>query len=261
MNSVQITSKIKIAYITIGDLECDAPLLLFLHEGMGSISMFRDFPKRLCEATGFPGLVFDRYGYGHSTALQEDRTIDYLETEAKINLPLLVEHLNLNNRKLIIVGHSDGASIALIYAGLFPKNVIAVVSIAAHVFTEELSIRNVKALEERFYSNDEFRAKLERYHFEHTESTLIAFTRTITSESFKNWNIENYLSSIEAPVLVIQGTNDEYGTLAQVESIMNHASHPQNKKIILDNYGHSPHLENKEGVVKHISEFIKAIIS
>ncbi|MBK9283014.1 MAG: alpha/beta hydrolase [Sphingobacteriaceae bacterium] len=253
---VNLNKKIKIAYTIIGELKAGRPILLFLHEGMGSILQFKNFPEKLCSELNLPGLVFDRYGYGFSTPLQEERSDEYLEYESRINLPLFLEKLKLQNRELILIGHSDGASIALLYASMFPENVKALVSMAAHVFTENISITSAHALENKYYSNEIFRKKLSKYHFGHTESTLLAFTRTIKRESFKQWNIESYLGYIKAPVLVIQGEEDKYGTESQVDSIMKHCKNKNNKKVIIEKCGHSPHLEKQEFVLNKINEFL-----
>ena len=259
MKKAAISSSITIAYKTIGNFESELPLLIFLHEGMGSIELFRDFPESLCSEMKLPGVVYDRYGYGYSTGLMEDRKDDYLEKEAQYYLPLLLNTLKIQNRKLILIGHSDGASIALIYASLFPENIEFLVSIAAHVFTEEISIENAKLLEERYFKDEEFRKKISRYHFDHTESTLLAFTRTITRASFKKWNIESYLKNISAPILVIQGEKDEYGTEKQVDSIVNHSSNSKTKKLLIANCGHSPHLQMKDLTLKEIVRFYKSV--
>lgn len=259
MKKAVITSSITIAYKTIGNFESELPLLIFLHEGMGSIELYRDFPESLCFELKLPGLVYDRYGYGYSTGLLEERKDDYLENEAQNYLPLLLETLNIQNRELILIGHSDGASIALIYASLFPANIKFLVSIAAHVFTEEISIQNVKLLEEKYYKDEVFRKKISKYHFDHAESTLLAFTRTITRASFKKWNIESYLKNISSPVLVIQGENDEYGTEKQVDSIVNNSPNKKNKKLMIQNCGHSPHLQLKDLILKEIARFYKTV--
>ena len=202
-------------------------------------------------------MVYDRYGYGHSTPLQEKREVNYLQVESEYFLPLLIKKLQLHNRQLILIGHSDGASIALIYAALFPKSITHVVSIAAHVFVEQISIDSIKRIEEEYDLNNSFKKSLEKYHFEHTDSTFYAFSQTITSHSFSNWNIEHFLSKIKAPVLVIQGNNDEYGTEKQVDSIYNKTLHPQKKKLLIPNCGHLPHLSHQHVVLEAIKCFVQ----
>ncbi|MBL7896850.1 MAG: alpha/beta hydrolase [Bacteroidia bacterium] len=254
MQYAEISNAIKLAFVTIRKVSQNKPAILFLHEGMGCIKLFRDFPDLLCQSLKLPGVIYERYGYGHSTALREERPDNYLNIEAEKYLPEFIEQCGLKDIPLILVGHSDGASIALIYASLFTKNVVAVVSIAAHVFVEEISINNVKALEKKYFSDGEFRAKIHKYHYDHSESTLLAFTKTIARESFKTWNIEHCLPKIEAPIFVIQGTEDNYGTQKQVESIL---THNQNSlSLLISECGHSPHLEKKQIVIDAITDFL-----
>lgn len=256
LQKIAIDSKVTLAYKKINTSEKEMPLLIFLHEGLGSIAQWKDFPERLCKEFKLSGLLYDRYGYGHSTELQEKRTTEYLEKEAEYFLSQLIEKLQFQNRKIILIGHSDGASISLIYAALFPKNIIKVISIAAHVFTEQISVDSINKIKKEYQRNSSFKKSLEKYHFNHTDSTFYAFAETITSNEFKSWNIEHFLPEIEAPVLVIQGDNDEYGTKKQVDSIYNKAANPNNKKLIIKECGHSPHLTNQQIVIEEIKNFI-----
>jgi len=255
IQKVNINEKVSLAYQTINLSDKEKPLLFFLHEGLGSIAQWKDFPEKLCEELDLPGLIYERYGYGYSSELQELREIDYLETEANYYLPELIDKLQLQNRKIIIVGHSDGASIALIYAALYPKNILKVISIAAHVFTEQISINSIKLLEKEYQLNTKFKKSLEKYHFGHTDSTFYAFSKTITSKEFKDWNIEHYLPKIDSPILIIQGDNDEYGTIKQVESIYQQTSSVIKKQLIIQNCGHIPHLSNQKIVIQEIRKF------
>ncbi len=254
---IKLDEKVNLAYQTINFSEADKPLLVFLHEGLGSIAQWKDFPAKLCAEMDLPGLVYDRYGYGHSTPLQEERTPDYLQIAADYYLPQFIESLGLHNRKLILIGHSDGASIALIYAALFPKNVVQVVSMAAHVFTEQISVDSIRKLTTEYERNGNLKKSLEKYHFEHTDSTFYAFGNTITSDAFRSWNIEHFLPRIEAPVLVIQGDLDEYGTEKQVDSIYDKTPHPQKERLMIPNCGHIPQLSHSKIVLDAISLFLK----
>lgn len=254
---VKVDSKVSIAYKIIGDIFSSDYLCVFLHEGMGSILQFHSFPEKFCDALNLPGLVYDRYGYGYSTPLQEKRKVDYLEVEANYFLPQFLEKLGLFDRKLILIGHSDGASIALIFGAIFPLKCKLIVSMAAHVFVEEISRQGAISLEKKFYSDAMFRLKLENYHFEHTESTLLAFTRTIPSEDFSSFNIEHHLRNIAAPILVIQGSDDHYGTIKQVESIIANTNNLANRSVIINGCGHNPHLSNTEEVIQLSREFIR----
>ncbi len=258
---VQVDEKVKLAYQLIGKANSSKPLLLFLHEGLGSIAQWKKFPEKLCESLDLPGLVYERYGYGHSTALQEERKANYLDVEGNYYFPKLIENLSLTEQKLILVGHSDGASIALIYASLFPKNILMVVSMAAHVFNEQISVDSIKKLRVLYECNDRLKKSFEKYHFDHTDSTFYAFANTITHDSFKEWNIEHYLTDITAPILAIQGYNDEYGTALQVESIVTKSQNKYNRNLMIPKCGHSPHLQKQTFVLNQIVEFYNAILN
>lgn len=255
----QINNEIKLAYKIIGEPNSSKPLLVFLHEGMGCIERFKDFPDKVCNLLKLPGLVYDRYGYGYSSELKTERNDLYLHEEAEKYLPELLIKLNLPYTSLILIGHSDGATIALLFASNFQNKIKYIVSMAAHVFVEDISVKNVSELEKTYYENSVFREKLKKYHFNHSESTLLAFTRTITRSSFRSWNIENYLLKIKCPVLVIQGENDEYGTVKQVDSIIHNCNNTKNQKHIIRGCGHSPHLEMQEIVLALIESFNKTI--
>ncbi|MGE0562386.1 MAG: alpha/beta fold hydrolase [Flavobacteriales bacterium] len=256
---VQVDEKVNLAYQLIGKTSELKPLLVFLHEGLGSIAQWKNFPEKLCKTLDLPGLVYERYGYGHSTALQEERKSDYLDVEGNYFLPKLIEKLRLTEQKLILVGHSDGASIALIYASLYPKNIWLVISMAAHVFNEQISVDSIKKLRLLYENNDKLKKSFEKYHFEHTDSTFYAFANTITHSSFKEWNIEHYLTNITAPIIAIQGSDDEYGTALQVESIVTKSKSKYNRNIMIPECGHSPHLEKQTFVLYQITDFYNAI--
>jgi pimeloyl-ACP methyl ester carboxylesterase len=261
MKSIQkiaVDAKVTLAYQIIGDTNTK-PLLVFLHEGLGSIAQWKNFPELVCAELNLPGLVYERYGYGLSTELLENRESDYLEHEANYFLPLLLKKLQFQNKPIILIGHSDGASIALIYASLFPKNILKVVSIAAHVFNEQISIDSIKKIKKEYELNTKFKRSLEKYHPKHADSTFYAFANTITSKDFKHWNIENYLADIQTPVLVIQGKNDEYGTEKQVNSIYSKCPNANNKRLIITDCGHSPHLTHKKIVIEALKNFIEPI--
>lgn len=259
IDKIKIDHKVELAYQWIGTLSPNVPLILFLHEGLGSIAQFKNFPTKLCETLGLPGLVYERYGYGHSTPLQEDRSFDYLEVEGSYYLPKLITKLGLDAQELILVGHSDGGSITLVYASLFPKNIKMAVSMAAHVFNEPLSIGSIKKLEALYKTNEKLKRSFEKYHFDHTDSTFYAFANTITHPGFRDWNIEHFLKHITAPIIAIQGFDDEYGTALQVESIVFNAPNKSNRNVMIPNCGHSPHLQKQSFVIKQIVDFYRSI--
>src|ERR1700730_1721613 len=227
--------------------------IVMLHEGLGSVAMWKDFPERVAEASGCGVLVYSRYGHGKSERLAEKRSIDFMHHEAKVVLPELLREFQIEQP--ILLGHSDGASIALIYAGTWPDRVRGFVLEAPHVFVEDLSIRNITAIRNLYESTD-LRKKLARYH-EHIDETFRGWNDIWLDPQFRNWNIEEYLEAITCPTLVVQGANDEYGTLAQAEAI--HRRVPATQTLILPGCGHSPHRDQPKLTLAAISEFITTL--
>ena len=207
-----------------------------------------------------PALVYERYGYGHSTPFFDTRKKDYLHKEAEYFLPLLLQKLHLQNNPLILIGHSDGASIALIYAALFSENVQAVVSVAAHVFVEDISLEGIRQAKDFYLKDDTLKEKLKKYHFNHVESTFFAWTDTWLKPEFKHWNIVDLLPKIQAPVLAVQGENDEYGTEKQLDYIVKDNQHPLTKKVLLENCKHSPHIQAKQPLLNEIDVFLHQVL-
>lgn len=250
--------KINYEYLKPELVKANMPLLVFLHEGLGSIKQWKSFPQALCNHLQAPGLVFDRYGYGQSTHLMEQRNSFYLEQEGSVHLPAFLKSLNVE-REVVLIGHSDGASIALIYAGLYPQKVKAVVSVAAHLFLEEISIKGIENAIVQYKSNPKLKLALQRYHGAGTESAFFGWATTWTNPDFKKWNIEKYLPTITAPTLAIQGNDDEYGSEAQVDAIVQQVAGPAQKWMIND-CGHSPHLEKPQMVIDKICSFLQNVI-
>lgn len=228
------------------------PYLVFLHEGLGCTAMWSDFPQILCAGTGCPGLVYDRLGYGKSSACKYRRTINYLHASALIELPLLLAIIGPET-PYILIGHSDGGSIALIHASERPPLLRGVVTEAAHVFVDQETITGIEAAVTAWS-----RGKLEglrKYQGEKTETLFRAWSETWLSSWFGSWNIEYLLPSIDVPLLVLQGKNDQYGSMEQVERIVAHASTHARKEMI-DDCGHIPHLEAQSVVAAHMTDFI-----
>jgi pimeloyl-ACP methyl ester carboxylesterase len=227
--------------------------IVILHEGLGSAAMWKDFPERIAKATGCGVLVYSRYGHGKSERLAERRSIDFMHHEAKVVLPeLLAEH---NIQRPILLGHSDGGSIALIYAGTWPDRVRGLVLEAPHVFVEEFGLRSIAAIRTLYESSD-LRERLLRYH-DHVDEMFRGWNDIWLDPQFREWNIEEYLGAIACPTLVIQGENDEYGTLAQVEAIQRCV--PGAQKLILPRCGHSPHRDQPELTLDAITRFVAAL--
>lgn len=256
IEKVQMDSHIQLAYQFIHKNGEDKPLLIFLHEGLGSIAQWKKFPEAVCDLLNLDGLIYERYGYGHSTPFMEQRKPDYLQKEASYFLPLLLEHLNIEDREIILIGHSDGASIALIYAALFPKKIKAVISMAAHVFVDEMSVKGIKEADAIYAANDDLKNRLKKYHFDHVDSTFYAWSKMWQTPEFRKFNIEHLLPQIKAPILAIQGKDDEYGLPRQVESIVEKGGHPNNQKLFIDQCKHSPHLEAGKEVLCAIQQFL-----
>jgi pimeloyl-ACP methyl ester carboxylesterase len=238
----------------IGDQRSGKPVLVFLHEGLGSIRQWRDFPAAVSAATGCPALVYDRYGYGQSDVLEGRRTAQFMHDEALVALPELRKNLRIENP--VLIGHSDGASIALIHAGRHA--VRGVVAMAPHVFIEPVCLRSVDAAAKTFESTD-LPAKLGRYHRD-SAKTFYGWADTWRAPEFRNWDIrEDFLPAIRCPVLAIQGHDDEYGTLAQLDEICTRVSGPC-ELLKLDACGHTPFRDQPDTVLAAVTRFVKPLV-
>ncbi|HEY8314496.1 MAG TPA: alpha/beta fold hydrolase [Candidatus Baltobacteraceae bacterium] len=230
----------------------DAPTLLFLHEGLGSAGLWRDVPDELARRTGCGAVAYSRYGNGRSEALREPRTPHYMHDEALIVLPDLIAALNV--RDVVLVGHSDGASIALIYAAEHPAGVRGLVLEAPHVFVEDISVRSIAAAKVTFETTD-LRLKLARHHA-NAERTFYGWNDIWLDPAFRDWNIEAYARRLEPPVLLVQGADDEYGTAAQVAAISHAATRSRVDTLLLARCGHSPHRDRREATLASIVAFV-----
>jgi pimeloyl-ACP methyl ester carboxylesterase len=226
--------------------------IVMLHEGLGSMSMWRDFPERLAAATLCRTLVFSRHGYGRSTPLDRPRTLDYMHEEARIWLPAILERLGI--RRPLLFGHSDGASIALIHAARPQSDLCGVVALAPHVKVEDITVRNI-AQSKAAYSNTNLRERLGRHHAD-VDSTFWGWNRIWLDPEFRSWNLEALLPSIRCPILAIQGEDDEYGTMEQIESIGRGAAAAT--LLALRACRHSPHRDQPEAVIEATLRFVEA---
>jgi pimeloyl-ACP methyl ester carboxylesterase len=230
------------------------PTLVFLHEGLGSIELWRTFPRDVVAAAGGPSnVVFSRHGHGRSDPADLPRPVDYMHREASIVLPELLDELGVE--RPLLVGHSDGASIALLYAG-DGHDVAGLVCIAPHVFVEDESIAGIESARVQFETTDTA-TRMARYHTD-PEATFRGWNDVWLSPAFRSWNIEATLPAITAPLLVVQGTADQYGTLAQVESIRAGVS-GSCRTVVVEGVGHAPHLEARETVVRDVAEFVAGV--
>jgi pimeloyl-ACP methyl ester carboxylesterase len=225
--------------------------LVFLHEGLGSVALWRDFPEQVAAAASLPALVYSRAGYGHSTAIAAPRTASYMHDEALTVLPALLDALDTHEP--ILVGHSDGASIALIHAAAKVRPVRALVAMAPHVFVEEISIAGIEQARIGYESGN-LRAGLARYHA-HVDSAFRGWNNVWLSPEFRGWNIEVCLPCIDCPVLLIQGRDDEYGTLSQLDAIESQVS-GRVERIELNDCRHSPYRDQPDATLSAIVEFV-----
>ena len=244
---------VRVEYVRITAERDDAPLVVFLHEGLGSVAMWKDFPAQLCAAGGFRGLVFSRPGYGRSTPREADETwdVDFMHRQAHEVLPPLFEALGIHEPPWLF-GHSDGGSIALLYAARFPQRVAGLVVLAPHILVEDVTVENIEQARVAYLQTD-LPQKLGRYHDE-PDSAFWGWNRIWLHPPFRQWNIEGELDPIACPVLGIQGVDDEYGTLQQIRGI---ASRVDNTQLLeLPDCGHSPHRDQPEQVIDATVSFI-----
>ncbi len=233
-------------------------VLVFLHEGLGSIAQWKSFPELLSHETGCAALVYDRYGYGQSEAIKEIRNEAYLPDEAFIFLPELLDKVGITE-KVILVGHSDGGTIALLYASRFPENTTAVITEADHVMSEEITLNGVRNIVKEFEKGS-FKKLLSKFHQEKTDAMFYSWSNYWLSDAQKSWSIENKLPLITAPVLAIQGKDDCYGSLKQLTSkLENIKGHVE--ILFLFGCGHVPHFEAQDRVLSKMKSFIISLLS
>ena len=233
----------------------DWPWLVFLHEGLGSIAQWRDFPQRLCAAADCRGLLYSRCGYGNSEVLGGPRAPDYLHQEALQTLPEVLQRFGIEQPFLL--GHSDGASIALIYAAQHASAVAATIVLAPHVLVEPISIAGIEAAREAYLRTD-LRARLARYHAD-PDSAFLGWNNIWLQPAFRNWNIEALLAAIRCPLLAIQGEQDQYGTMLQLQRIAAGATGSAVELCKLARCGHAPHTEQPEIVLAAVQAFIARV--
>lgn len=252
MSFIQVQDH-RIEYDFVHTSGADAPVMIFLHEGLGSLSMWKDFPSRVAHATGCNALVYSRYGYGQSDALTASRHVDFMHDEALKALPELLDRLEV--QRPILFGHSDGGSIALIHAGGSGRPVAGVIAMAPHVVVEDISIRSIKAAKQT-YETTALKDRLGRYHA-HPDSAFRGWNDIWLHPEFRHWNIEEFLPPIMCPILAIQGEDDEYGTMQQIDLIARFASDVDLLK--LTDCRHSPHLDQPEAVIEAVTRFVDRI--
>jgi pimeloyl-ACP methyl ester carboxylesterase len=236
----------------IGPPPESAPTLVFLHEGLGSVSTWRDFPDRLAERTGCGALVYSRAGYGKSSSVTLPRPVRFMHDEAEV-FGRILEQTAI--RDAILVGHSDGASISLIFAGSGRASSLrGLVLEAPHVFTEPSGLASIARMTE-IYRTSDLRKRLARHHGANTETAFRGWNDVWLNLDFQKWNIEDVLPQIQVPMLILQGEDDEYGTWRQVEAIERQSGGPV-KAVAIPACGHAPHREQPERTLEEMAGFV-----
>jgi len=228
------------------------PLIVFLHEGLGCVGLWRDFPARLCARVGARGLAYSRPGYGGSTGPTERvRDVDYLHRQAHEVLPALLGALGIDEPAWLF-GHSDGGSIALLFAARFADRTAGVIALAPHILVEDVTLAGVRRALEAYDANA--RARLARHHAD-PDAVFHAWTDIWLDPRFRGWSIEREIGAIRAPVLAIQGRGDEYATMEQVHGIARRV--PGARVLELGDCGHSPQRDQPEQVIEATRAFME----
>lgn len=248
---------LSIEYRWVGVARNDAPIAVFLHEGLGSVAMWRDWPHALSERLRMRGLVWSRPGYGRSTPRPHDVKwpVDFMSHQARDVLPALLDALGVSaaeRARMWVIGHSDGGSIALLYAAYFPRALAGAVAIAPHLFVEDISVESI-AQTKVAYETTTLREKLARYH-DDVDSAFYGWNDIWLNPEFRAWNIADELAPIRVPLLAVQALDDHYGTMAQVETIGRVVPHA--RVHALAHGGHSPHRDAEAALNEAIAEFV-----
>lgn len=246
-----VVSGLKLEYRDYPATREGRPTLMLLHEGLGCVTMWRHFPEKLAAATGCRLIVWSRAGYGGSEAYVAPRTPRYMHREAEEMLPALIAALGID--RPLLIGHSDGGSIALIFAGAYPDVPVGVAVMAPHEFVEAVTLAGIREARVAWETTD-LPKKLARYHHTQTERVFSDWNDTWLSPAYRDWNIEAYLPKIRCPVLAIQGEQDEYATMRQIEVIAENVSGTQLVK--LPQCGHSPHRDQEAAVLDALAAFV-----
>jgi len=244
----------RIEYAAIPGNAGAAGTLVFLHEGLGSVALWRDFPRKVAARLRAPALLYSRFGYGASDGLAGKRTPRFMHDEALTVLPALLDRLGIE--RPILIGHSDGASIALIHAAAAQRPVKALVCLAPHAFVEPVCLESIARIRQS-YLDTGLRQRLARYHT-HVDDAFLGWADAWLDPEFLSWSIEGLLGEIDQPLLLIQGRDDEYGTLAQLDRIEACVKGPT-RRLVLDRCGHSPHRDQEADVADAIVAFVSGL--
>jgi pimeloyl-ACP methyl ester carboxylesterase len=231
------------------------PWLVFLHEGLGCVSLWRDFPDKLARRLKMRALIYSRRGYGKSDALDGPRKPNFMHDEASTILPALLATFTIE--RPIFVGHSDGASIALIHASATDRRVTATILMAPHVFVEAITVASIARATEAYETTD-LKARLAKHH-DHVDDAFLGWSRIWLSPQFATWSLRTEVTNLKSPTLAIQGADDEYGTLAQLDALASAPGPVQ--RLVLDRCGHSPHRDQEPAILDAISGFVARVIA
>ncbi|MBL8362235.1 MAG: alpha/beta hydrolase [Rubrivivax sp.] len=241
--------RVRIEHAWLRRERADTPLVVFLHEGLGSLAMWKDFPARLVDALGCRGLVYSRPGYGRSTprAAGEAWDPDFMHLQAHEVLPALLQALGIDaeEERPWLFGHSDGGSIALLYAARFPEAIGGAVVVAPHIVVEDVSVASI-AKARTAYETTDLRGRLAKYH-DDPDSAFRGWNDIWLDPRFRDWSIEREIGAIRCPLLAVQGVDDEYGTLAQIRGIARRV--PRTELLELPACGHSPHRDQPDALI------------
>lgn len=243
---------VQLEYAWFGPPPTAAPTLVFLHEGLGSLGLWGDFPEAVCRLTGCGGLVYSRRGHGNSGPLSQPHDVRFMHDEARVVLPQVLEAFRISD--LILVGHSDGGSIALIYTGSGLGEPRGLVLEAPHVFNEDRIVAGIADIRTR-YDSGSLRSRLARHHGANTDAIFNAWANVWMNPQFRAWNIEEYLPGVKAPTLVIQGIDDQYGTQRQVQAIQS-AIGGLCETLMVPDCGHLPHVDQRDIVEAATTSFV-----
>ena len=247
---------LRIEHAWVASEQSTAPLIVFLHEGLGSLAMWKDFPQQLCSAAGCRGLVYSRPGYGRSTPRAADDVwgVDFMHRQADELLPALLAALQVDE-PVLLFGHSDGGSIALLHAAHHPQRVRGAIVLAPHIMVEDVSVASIE-LARQAYLDTDLRQRLAKYHTD-PDSAFWGWNRIWLDPAFRRWSIADEIATIRCPLLAVQGVDDEYGTLAQVRGIAERA--PQCELLELPECGHSPQRDQPAAVIAAASAFVRRL--
>ncbi|HMN74565.1 MAG TPA: alpha/beta hydrolase [Burkholderiaceae bacterium] len=248
--------RVRIEHRWIAPQRSGAPLVVFLHEGLGSLSMWKDFPQRICDAAQCRGLVYSRPGYGRSTPRPPEVAwgLDFMHRQAHEVLPALFEALGVDTaaHPPWLYGHSDGASITLLYAAQFPERIAGAIVLAPHIMVEDLSVASIEDAR-RAYLEADLRDRLARYH-DDPDSAFWGWNRIWLHPPFRDWSIEREIETIACPLLAVQGLEDQYGTLEQIHGLARRVA--QTELLELADCGHSPHRDQPDMLIAASTEFL-----